>query len=320
MRAKKITILGGSGFLGSHLVTHLAAQGHRITVLTRYREDSRHLLVIPQATIVQTNVHNERELAAQLAGADVVVNLIGILNEKGRKGLGFDKVHVQLVNKILAACNTHGIRKFVHMSALKADAGDGPSYYLQSKGRAEDAIRGNKNPDLAWSILQPSVIFGPDDSFINKFADLLKLPSPVFPLPRANARFAPVYVGDVIKAISRCITDTGTDNKVYQLCGPQVYSLREILQLVCDHTGLRRNIVGVPDSLARMQAAFMDFVPGKPFSTDNFKSLTVHSICDKDGFSRLDIKPEALTAVLPKYLGTVDVRRRYSKMREHAGR
>lgn len=320
MSGKNITVLGGSGFLGRNLVAHLANMGHHVKVLTRYRENSRRLLVLPQVRIVEGNVHQPSFLNRELADTDCVVNLIGILNEFGGNNEKFERVHVELVESLVKNCAENNVSKLVHISALKADAEEGPSKYLRTKGKAESIIKRQPAETLKWSILQPSVIFGTEDSFVNKFASLLKLPSPFLPLPRAQARFAPVFVDDVVAAITHCIGDAQTNGMTYQLCGPQVFSLREIVEKIRAEIGSKRAIVAVPDTVARMQAAIMDFVPGKPFSSDNFKSLTVHSICDSDGFARLGIKPRSLGAVIPHYLGDAVKSRRYGRMRAKAGR
>lgn len=320
MSGKHITVLGGSGFLGRNVVAHLANLGHEVKVLTRYRENTRRLLVLPQVDIVEGNVHSPSFLKREFANTDCVVNLIGILNEFRSSDEKFERVHVGLVESIVTACLDNQVSKFVHVSALKADADEGPSDYLRTKGKAENIIRRQATGSLKWSILQPSVVFGAEDSFVNRFAGLLKLPAPVLPLPRAQARFAPVFVDDVVEAVTACVERPETDGQTYQLCGPQVFSLREIVEKIRAELGVKRAIVAVPDSIARVQARVMDFVPGKPFSSDNYKSLTVHSICDKDGFARLGIKPRSLGAIMPQYLGDKIKSRRYGQMRAKAGR
>ena len=167
------------------------------------------------------------------------------------------------------------------------------------------------------TILRPSLIFGSDDSFVNRFASLLRLPSPIFPLPRAEARFAPVYIGDVVEAFSRCLADTHTAGECYELCGPHSYSLREIVQKIAAALGLRRHVAAVPDALARLQALVLTHVPGKPFSTDNFLSLTVDSLCTHDGLARLGVRPTALEYLLNQIAG--DARQmRYARYRARA--
>jgi NADH dehydrogenase len=320
MTKKKICILGGSGFVGREIINELVPLGYDILVPTRNLEHTRAIAVIPEVSVTTADVHDGDALRHTIAGCDAVINLIGILNETGHhRGRGFYEAHRDLADKLVAACRSAGVRRLVQMSALKANAKEGPSHYLKSKGEAEALIRACPPEELAWTIFQPSVIFGPQDSFINRFAGLLKI-SPFMPLARPNARFAPVYVGDVARAFAKAIQDDATIGETYQLCGPKVYSLREIVTLIRDQLGLRRWIVGLPDAAARLQARIFDFVPGKPFSVDNYRSLTVHSICDANGFERLGIKPVSLEKVVPGYLGGSGRNERYSRYRQTAKR
>jgi NADH dehydrogenase len=194
------------------------------------------------------------------------------------------------------------VDRLLHVSALNADADYGPSLYLRSKGRAERLIRDESGPDLRWTIFQPSVIFGPGDDFVNRFARLLRAIPLGLPLARPSARFAPVWVGDVIAALQQALADEATAGECYELCGPERMTLREIVCRVRDRLGLARAVIGLPDVAARLQAALCDFVPGKPFSTDNYRSLLVDSVCKVNGLARLGIRPQPLDAVLPSYL------------------
>jgi len=312
-----ICILGGTGFVGHHLAARLAHDGHSLTILTRSRTRHRDLLVLPTASVKQDDIHQPDVLERHFQGCDTVINLVGILNEKGRDGRGFTHAHVELVRKILDACQKTNVRRLLHVSALKADAEAGPSYYLRSKGQAEDLIRAH--PDLNYTIFRPSIIFGPDDSSTNRFASLLKW-MPIFPLARPNARSAPVYIDDVVDAMTAALEDPGTYQNVYQLCGPQVYSLKELVALVARTLGIKRWVIGLPDSLSRLQAAMLDFWPGKPFSTDNYRSLGVHSLCEEDGFAALGLSPRPLEIILPQYLRGGGRQRRLSLFRQDAGR
>jgi NADH dehydrogenase len=206
----------------------------------------------------------------------------------------------------------------LQVSALKA-AVDAPSYYLRSKGDAEQLIR-EASAALDWTIFQPSVMFGPGDSFLNRFAGLLAAIPLAFPLAKPNARFQPVLVDDVIEAVLRCLNGGATSRQTYELGGPQVYSLREIVGLVAKLTGRRRWIVGLPDAVARTQALVMDFVPGRPFSSDNYRSLTIDSVCTEDGFAKLGIKPQSMVASARQYLGALEDNARLSQNRASAGR
>lgn len=292
----EIAILGGTGFVGRHLVPKLAADGHRVTVLSRNREQHRELTVLPTARVVSCDVYDGAALAAQLPGAQVVINLVGILNERGFGGAGFRKAHVELTRTVIGACKQAGVGRLLQMSAL--NAGRGESHYLKTRGEAEAAVKAS---GLAWTIFESSVIFGPGDGLFCRFAGLLKL-APMLPLARAGARFAPIYVGDVTEAIRRGVSDPATASRVFQLGGPRVMTLREIVAYTAAQLGLRRLIVGLPDGFGRLQALAMDFVPGKPFSTDNFLSLKYDSVPTEDGLHALGIVPVPVEAVVPHYL------------------
>jgi NADH dehydrogenase len=302
MAARSVCVLGGSGFVGTHLVAALAREGWRITVPTRDPARAGHIAMIPSLRLVAADVHDPAALADLCAGQQAAVNLVGILNERGRDGRGFQHAHADLARKLVDACRRQRVDRLVQVSALNADAENGPSHYLRSKGRAERIVREESGPDLRWTIFQPSVIFGPGDDFVNRFARLLRALPLAFPLARPGARFAPVWVDDVVAAILRALADEATAGETYELGGPDVLSLREIVVMVRDRLRLRRAIIGIPDFAARLQAAIFDFVPGKPFSTDNYRSLTVDSVCRVNGLARLGIHPQPLAAMLPKYL------------------
>ncbi|HHQ14279.1 MAG TPA: complex I NDUFA9 subunit family protein [Chromatiales bacterium] len=286
-----ICVLGGTGFVGRRLLPYLARQGHTLRVPTRRPVAPGELRVLPDLTILHGDVSNPAFLRACVRGCDAVVNLIGILNEKGRDGSGFRAIHADLVRELLEACRQGGVRKLVQISALQADAEAGASHYLRSKGQAENLIRHCELP--AWTVLQPSVIFGPGDSFLNRFATLLRI-TPVFPLARPDARFAPVHVDDVVAAIDRALTDPDTDGHCYQLCGPEVFSLLAIVRLIARTLRLHRWVFGLPDWLGYLQAAILEWLPGKPFSIDNFRSLKTPSLCSEDGFHELGLQPRSL--------------------------
>jgi uncharacterized protein YbjT (DUF2867 family) len=320
MRSRDVCILGGSGFVGTHLCSSLARSGHRITVLTRSVERAKALRVLPALKLVACDVHDEEQLAAAMSGHDVVINLVGILNESGRNGAGFRRAHSALARKVVAACRGNRIDRLLHMSGLNADPDNGPSHYLRSKGEAERIVREEGGPDFKWTIFQPSVIFGSGDSFINRFATLLRAMPLWLPLARPDSRLSPVWIEDVVVAMLRSLEDDDTSGECYQLCGPDVFTLKQIVCFIRDELRLKRTIVGLPDWLSRLQAKVMDFVPGKPFSTDNYRSLTVDSVCSVNGFVRLGIEPHAMQAIVPRYLGLEGGRSRYALFRRRARR
>lgn len=315
MNKPRICVLGGSGFVGRHLCARLTSGGYAVTVPTRYEDTARSLKLLPTVKAVVADIHDPEQLANCLKRHDVVVNLVGILNERGRKGDGFRFAHTDLTEKTLAAMQRVGVGQLVQMSSLKAHP-DAPSHYLKSKGQAEALIRDQQN--IRWTILQPSVIFGAEDSFTTRFAALLKFP--IMPLARPNARFAPVFVDDVIDALERAIVDPTLAGETLQLCGPKVYSLRELINTIRQIQGSRGITLGLPDVIARLQARIMEFIPGKPFSMDNFRSLTIHSICEVNGFERLGLRPRSLESIAPAYLARAERNGRYSDYRKSAGR
>jgi NADH dehydrogenase len=306
MAGRSICVLGGTGFIGRALVARLAADGHSVKVLTRDRTRNGDLRILPTVRLTHADVHDEATLEREFAGCDVVVNLVGILNER-RPGPGsggeFRRVHTELPMKVVRACRSTGVRRYLHMSGLKADSKLGPSHYLKSKGEAEDFIRSEcarGNPEFV--IFQPSVVFGPGDEFVNRFAAVLALVPGVMPLACADSRFAPVYVGDVVEAFARSVGRHDVAGRTFQLCGPEVVTLGQIVRDTASALGLRRLILPLPAALSRAQAAVMDFVPGKPFSTDNYLSATLDSVCDCDGLAELGIERTSMRGVVPAYL------------------
>ena len=302
MAAKRIAILGGSGFVGRHLVAALTREGYATRVFTRRRSRSRSLLVMPTCEVVETDVHRASNLSSCLAGCDAVVNLAGILNEHARTGNRFRDVHAELPGKLVEACRRHRIERMLHMSALGVGA-DAPSEYLRTKFHGEQAAHSAEAGGIAVTSFRPSVIFGPGDSFFNRFAGLLALSPLVFPLACPEARFAPVYVDDVVRAFLAVLGDETTAGQRYELCGPRTYTLRELVAYTAGVTGRRRLIVGLGDRLSRLQGLVLERIPGKPFSTDNYLSTKVDSVCASNGLERLGIAPRSVESVVPGYLG-----------------
>jgi NADH dehydrogenase len=311
MAAQQLVILGGTGFVGSHLVPRLAADGHRIVLLSRNREQHRALGVLPGVSVRTADVYDDEALRRHFVRADAAINLIGILNAGGRHT--FQRTHVDLTRRLIAVCQTTGVQRLHQMSALKA--GQGLSQYLKTRGEAEALVRASS---LDWTIYQPSVIFGEGDGLISRFATLLRR-MPMLPLARANARMAPTHVGDVAEAIARCVSNDRAARHSYELYGPEVLTLGEIVRKIRNAAALRTPIIALPDSLGRLQAQFAELLPGKPFSLDNFRSLRTDSVGKVDGYAALGIVPQPFTPWLPVLLNESARRRRLAQARSLRG-
>ena len=309
MKYQNFLIVGGAGFVGRHLVAALAARGANVTVPTRRRERAKQLIMLPTVDVVEADLRDPAALAGLAAGRDAVVNLAGILH-----GPGFKAAHVELAQAVVNACHGAGVKRLLHMSALGADPA-APSEYLRTKGIGERAVLAAD--DLEATVFRPSVIFGPDDQFLNRFAFLSML-FPVFALPKADARFQPVYVGDVVKAMLAALDSREAGGKSYDLCGPQEYTLRELMEFVCAATGRKRLVIGLPDSLAVLQAWAMELMPVKLLTRDNLLSMRVPSVCDC-AFP-FGIQPVALETAAPAWLAPSGPRERYPQLRWRARR
>lgn len=294
-----ICVLGGTGFVGTALINRLTQQGHWVSVPTRDPTLSRRLGVLPTVRLIRANMHEPRVLDRLVESMDAVVNLVGILNEHGRNT--FQHVHVDLAVKLVAALKAGRVQRLLHMSALGADV-HGPSRYLRSKGEAEARVRAAA-AHAAVTIFRPSVIFGPGDSLTNRFAALLRLSHGWLPLARPHAQFAPVYVADVADAFVHALRERSTVGETYELGGPEVMTLEQIVRTTAAVASLPCRIVRLPDALGRVQGAIMGCLPGKPFTLDNFRSLTRQSVCTQDGFARLGLQPHTMMEILPTYLG-----------------
>lgn len=311
MATHTIALLGGSGFVGSALCARLARDGHTLRVITRRREKHRELLVLPNLELVEANPHDPSALQAALAGCDVVINLVGILNEKGHDGRGFRRAHVELAEQVVNACRANGINRLLHMSALGADALQGPSHYLRSKGEAEDLVHAS---GLKVTSFRPSVLFGAGDSFLNRFNGLLAL-APLFPLACPTARFAPLHVADVVECYARALDNPATVGARYDLCGPHEYTLLELVRYTANVSGKCRLILPLPDWASRLQAEIFEWLPGKPFSRDNYLSTRTPSVCRGPFPALFGITPTPLEQVAPHYLGKQAIRSPFDGLR-----
>jgi len=301
----RIVLVGASGFFGKFLLRALTDDQHRCVVLTRTAVRRCGLRLMSGVDLVQADVYDAEALAEQFSGADAVVSMAGILNESGHGGQGFHKVHVELVEVIIKACRRAGVSRVLHLSALHA--GKGSSHYLKSKGEAEALF--HAADDLNVSIFQPSVIFGRGDRFFNRFAAMLKL-TPLMPLACPKARLQPVFADDVAAAMAASLEDPMTWGRSYELAGPQSYTLKELVQWTAKTMGQRKWIIGLPAPLSASMAALMEWIPGKPFSWDNYRSLKTDNTSQNNGFSYFGISPRAIDVVVPYYLkGSVHQRR-----------
>ena len=295
MKPARIVVLGGSGFVGRHLVNALVARERDVVVATRAREHAKSLFMLPRVEIVETNVRDATALARITRGADAVVNLVGVLNES--RGATFDDIHVSVTDAAIRACRSNGVRRFLQMSSLNADP-KGPSAYLRSKGEAEAKVA---TSGLAWTIFRPSVIFGPEDRFLNTFACIARLMPVVF-LAGAKARFQPIYVGDVVKAFAIALDDDRTIGQHYPLCGPKVYTLSELFKYAASQTTNPPLIIGLPASVAQVQAWFLEALPGKLLTRDNLASMRVDSVCDCAYPIVFGGQAHEMEALVPTYL------------------
>jgi len=308
-----VLVVGGSGFIGRHLVAALAARGIQVTVLSRRRESAKHLILLPTVDVIEADVMAVSALERLVAGRQAVINLVGTLH-----GPNFSRVHVELPQAIVNACRVVGVKRLLHVSALGASP-SAPSEYLRSKGLGEDAVIAAG--DLDVTVFRPSVVFGPEDRFLNMFAQLARF-LPVLALACPEARFQPAYVGDVTRAMITALAETGSFGKRYDLCGPRAYTLKELVEYVCAVTGRHRLIIGLPDRLSYLQARFLEWSPGPLMTRDNYLSMQVPSVCDagRGGCLPFGLVPQALEALAPVYLAPSGPRERYPQLRWRARR
>ncbi|MEQ1772951.1 MAG: complex I NDUFA9 subunit family protein [Burkholderiales bacterium] len=312
MSITTICVLGGTGFVGRHVCAALAARGLRVRVPTRSPERAKHLTTLPTVELLAADIHDPATLNELFHGCDAVVNLVGVLHG-GRGRTSFASAHIELARNVVNACqqsSAGGVRRVLHMSALNA-ATDGPSEYLRSKGEAEVVMRAS---GLDVTIFRPSVVFGPEDKFLNTFAVLLKC-FPAMIVPAARARFQPVYVGDVAQVFAESLASQDSIGKSYDLCGPDVYTLRELTEFVACTTGHRRLIFGADHALTSVMAFAMECLPGKMMSIDNVRSMTVDSVCNGCVFP-FGIAPQSVEASAPAWLAYRTPRGRYAHFRD----
>ena len=309
MKLSEVLVVGGSGFIGRHLVAELVRRGIKVTVPSRRRERAKHLILLPTVDVIEADVNAPGVLERLTRGKDAVVNLVGILH-----GPDFDKAHVEIPQAIVAACRAARVRRLLHVSALGASAA-GPSQYLRSKGRGEEVVLAAD--DLDVTVFRPSVVFGPEDSFLNRFAAFARF-LPVIAVPCPQARFQPVYVGDVARAMAEALDDMVSHGFRYDLAGPREYTMKELFELVCRITGRHRLVIGLSERLSYAQARVLEKLPGPLMSRDNLYSMSVANVSSAP--FPFGIQPQAIEAVAPNYLVPAGPRERYPQLRWRARR
>lgn len=316
-KQKTICVLGGTGFVGHSIVRRLAKSGYRVKVLTRHRERSRDLLVLPTVDLVEVDIFERNCLNQEFKNVDAVINLVGILNELDNKSRNFQTVHVKLARLVVDACQSNKIKRLLHMSAMNADANRGSSRYLRSKGEAENIVHTTNK--LSVTTFRPSVIFGPNDSFLNRFSHLVGLFPPFLPLPVAcgAAKMQPIYVEDVSRVFVSALEDKDTFSQRYNLCGPKQYTLAQIVAYVATLHGRKQKIISLGESMSRLQSIFL----GNLLTTDNILSLRAPSVCE-NGFP-IDIfgfEPTSMESVAPRYVGGAARVQKQDQFRQKANR
>ena len=287
---RRVLVLGGSGFVGRHLCEKLIRAGHQVTVPTRKAASAKHIQHLPGLTVLEANVFDATQLSQLIAGHDTVINLVAILHGNEQS---FDRTHVQLPRLIVQACQSAGVSRVLHVSAIGVSE-SAPSMYLRSKARGEAVLI---NSGLDVSLLRPSVIFGADDKFTNLFASLATL-TPVLPLAGAKAQFQPVWVEDVAQALVNLLDLPKSQRQtVVEACGPQVLSLTDIVMRCALRVQRAPVIIGLPEWAALAQAALMELMPGQPLmSRDNVRSMQVANVASASlpGLQSLGVKPKPL--------------------------
>ena len=301
MTQRVVTVFGGSGFVGRHLVWRLAKQGWIVRVAVRRPSQAgflKPLGEIGQITPLRAPVQDPVAVAAAMAGADAAVNLVGILYERGKQT--FAGVHARGAQTVAEAAAAAGVEHLVQVSAIGAEV-HAEANYARSKGAGEAAV---KTAFPSAAIVRPSIVFGPEDDFFNRFAAMARL-SPALPLIGGGAtRFEPVYVGDVAQAIVKCLAVPACAGKTYELGGPRVYTFKELLQLLLREIRRRRLLVPWPFALAEVQARFLELLPVPPLTRDQLRMLRRDNVVSEGALTLADlgIAPTAAEVILPTYL------------------
>jgi len=329
MAGRLVTVFGGNGFVGRHIVQRLANQGDRVRVACRDPESATYLKPLGdpgQIVTIKANVGELKEVERAVEGADVVINCVGVLAPLGRNT--FPRAHVDGAGNVAKAAKAGGAASLVHISALGADL-ESAAHYARTKAEGENAVR-DAFPEAV--ILRPSIIIGPEDGFMNMFAAIARW-SPVMPIfgcpfmPKfkmepgqdtdwrfptfefcdsGGTRFQPIYVGDVADAVIKGLDTPSAQGKVFELTGPCIYTFRRLMELMLKNIGRKRLIVPYPMPLAYVTAFFMEFIPGKPLTRDQVRMLKIDNVSSAENptLKDLGLSPRNIESVLPSYLGT----------------
>ncbi|MDH5518527.1 MAG: complex I NDUFA9 subunit family protein [Gammaproteobacteria bacterium] len=328
MNISKVCILGGAGFVGSTLVSKLARIGIHTRIISRHPERHRKLLVLPNVEIVEADINDFNRLSYYLHDVDAVINLVGILNDNSLDGAGFRKAHIELPKLLVQACQKNKVKRLLQMSVLNADAGTSPSHYLRSKSEGENHLHIFSDKGIQITTFRPSIIFGPGDNFFNRFSRLIKVTPLICPVPRAQARFAPVYVGDVADSMIEHLFKSDSNGLRVDLCGPHSYSMMELMQYTAALSGVKRKFIALPDRLSLAMAHMSDFANSIPivtptmnwlipgfeearFSVDNFRSLLVDSVCNQSAPQKTSIED-----IVPHYIQAKPNHSRFDSLRQ----
>ena len=312
MAQRLATVFGGSGFIGRYVVRNLARDGWLVRVAVRRPDEALFLKtagVVGQVTPLAANLRDRASVAHAIVGADAVVNLVGILHESGRQR--FQAVQAEGARMIAEEAARAGAARLVHVSAIGADANSGSSY-ARTKAEGEAAVR---QAFPAATILRPSIVFGPEDDFFNRFGRMALL-SPALPLiGGGRTRFQPVYVGDVADAIVTAIETPGTAGQLYELGGPKVYSFAELMRLLLDNLGRRRMLVPLPFPIASLMGSVMQCLPNPQLTADQVKLLKRDNVVSEgaNGLASLGITPTSVETILPTYLDRFRARSYYHR-------
>lgn len=327
MTSRNVLVIGGSGFIGSAIVAKLSAAGKRVLVPTRRRERAKHLITLPTVDVVEADVHHAQTLAGLMQDIDAVINLVGVLHSDTGTPWGkrFQTAHVDLARQVAEACAANGVPRLLHMSSLGADS-NAPSMYLRSKAAGEAAVTTALREAAACTavtVFRPSVVFGQGDKFINLFARLQRY-APLVPLGKPDAMLQCIWVEDLARAFVNALDAPHTFGKTYELAGPKVYTLKQLVEYAGQVSGHARLVFGLPDRLAYLQAWIMEMGPVEMLSRDNLDSTKVDSVISDAALqtmkTELGIAPAAMETVVPGYLSGHSPKERYMLLRDHAGR